>query len=198
MRRLIAFALALTLSTAAAAAPARYELDPEHTGIGFLVHHLGYAKVIGLFREASGSFTFDDQAMTLTDVRIVIKADSVFTSHEARDDHLRGPDFLDARQFPELVFTARTATRTGERTGRLDGELTLLGRTRPVSLDLVLNKIGPYPFPTGGLLSLPNFVVGVSARGSFKRSEFGMTYGVDNDWVGDTVELMIEIEAIRR
>lgn len=200
--RLIPVALAALLLAApvtrASAQPANFTLDPEHVSIGFLVMHIGYAKVLGLFREASGSFTFDEQRGELSNVRVVVKTASVYSAHQARDDHLRSPDFLNTREFPEMVFVGRQAQRTGERSGRLAGELTLLGRTRPLTLELTLNKAAPYPFATGGLFSRPNHVVGVSARGSFKRSEFGMTYGVADGLVGDEVEMIIELEGIRR
>ena len=182
----------------AAAEPANFIIDPDHFSIGFLVDHIGYAKVLGMFREASGGFTFDEKALALSNVRIAIKTASVFSNHKERDEHLRSPDFLNAREFPEMIFVGKAAERTGERTGRLAGELTLLGKAQPVTLDLTFNKSGVYPIATGGLFSRPNYVVGVSARGAFKRSAFAMSYGLDQGWVGDEVQLIIEFEAIRK
>ena len=191
-----ALLLGLTLSVAAPtqAAPETYKLDPEHTSLGFLVMHIGYAKVLGLFRESSGSFTFDEETGELSDVNITVKTDSVYTAHKKRDDHLRSPDFLDSKTYPEMTFTADTATKTGDRTYRVDGQLTLLGKTNPVSLDLTWNKSDQYPI--GGLFK--PYVMGVSGRGSFKRSDYGMMYAVDNGLVGDEVELIIEFEAQRQ
>ena len=194
---LLACAL-LASAPRAQAQPANFTVDPEHFSIGFLVMHIGYAKVLSLFREASGSFTFDEQKGELSNVRMVIKTASVYSAHQARDEHVKGPDFLNVREFPELVFVGRQAQRTGERTGKLTGDMTLLGRTRPVTFDLTLNKAAVYPIATGGLFSRPNYVVGVSARGTLKRSEFGMTYGVADGLVGDEVEMIIELEGIRR
>jgi polyisoprenoid-binding protein YceI len=88
-----------------------------------------------------------------------------------------------------MTFTASSAQRSGERTFTVTGELTLLGRTRPLTLAATLNKLAPYPIGNRAE------VVGVSARGSLKRSEFGMTYGVADNLVGDEVEIIIEIEA---
>lgn len=197
-RRMIAALLLFGLgSVPAAAEPAQYEVDPDHFSIGFLVDHAGYGKVLGMFLEGSGSFTFDEDARTLSDVRIVIRTESVFTNHEKRDDHLRSPDFLNADEFPEMVFAAPGGTATGDRTGRIDGTLTLLGVSQPVSLDVTWNKSAEYPFG-GGLFSDKPYVTGISARGRFKRSAFGMTYGIDGDLVGDDVELILELEAQRK
>jgi polyisoprenoid-binding protein YceI len=180
----------------ACAEPAQYRLDPEHTSVGFLVHHVGYAKVLGMFRTVSGRYRFDDASGALADVRIEIDAASVYTAHEKRDEHLRGADFLDAKRHPKLVFTADSARRTGERTFVIDGQLELLGRRRPVTLQATWNKSAPYPL---GLAPLQrSTVMGVSARGSFRRSEFGMDYAVENGWVGDEVELIVEFEARRQ
>lgn len=176
----------------AAAAPARYVIDPEHLSVGFLVDHIGYAKVLGMFRKAEGSFTFDEETGRLSDLRVEVATESVFTNDRKRDDHLKSPDFLNSGEFPKMTFTAREARRTGDRTFEIAGELTLLGKAAPLTLTATWNKSGNYPF--GG----NPYVTGVSARGSFKRSAYGMTYAVANGWVGDEVELIIELEARRQ
>ncbi|MDX1607126.1 MAG: YceI family protein, partial [Candidatus Competibacterales bacterium] len=177
--------LLLAVCAAAPAAPERYELDPDHTVIGFLVMHIGYARVLGRFRDVGGSYTFDEETGELSDVRITVRTESVYTAHRERDDHLRSADFLNSAEFPEMVFSADSAESLGERRYRVDGELTLLGQTRSLSLELTWNKSAQYPI--GGVFSKP-YVMGVSGRGSFQRSDFGMTYGVDNGLVADTVE----------
>jgi polyisoprenoid-binding protein YceI len=189
------FAVVL-LAAPARAAPERYQLDPEHTSVGFLVDHVGYAKVLGLFRKVSGSYRFDESTGALTDLRIEIDAASIYTAHDKRDEHLRGRDFLDAKRFPTLVYTATTARRTGERTWVVDGQLELLGQRRPVTLNVTWNKSAPYPLPLSPLQR--SVVMGVSARGSFRRSAFGMDYAVENGWVGDEVALIVEFEARRQ
>ena len=191
-------AAALMLGAArAAAAPEASKIDPDHLSIGFLVEHIGYAKVLGLFRKAEGSFRFDRETRQLSDLTVTIDSASVYTAHDKRDEHLRGPDFLNAGEFPEIIFTMTGSEPTGERTGKVTGDLTILGVTKPVTLEVTWNKSGEYPFG-GGLLSKPNFVTGISARGSFKRSDFGMMYAVENGLVGDRVDLIIEAEAIRQ
>ena len=182
----------LTLLTTARGESAKFVIDPELLSIGFLVDHIGYAKTLGMFRKASGSYTFDEQTGELSSVRIVIETGSVFTNHKKRDDHLRNADFLNSAEYPQMVFTANGAQRTGERDFVIDGELELLGKSQPVSLEATWNKSAPYPM--GG----NPYVMGVSLRGSFKRSAHGMTYAVDNGWVGDQVELIIEFEARRQ
>lgn len=185
--------LALGLAPTASAQSARYQIDPEHFSVGFLVDHISYAKVLGLFRKATGSFSFDEKTGALSDVRIEIDTRSVDTNHALRDDHLRGPDFLDVAKHPKMVFTAAEASREGERDFVLAGQLQLIGRTRPVTIRARWNKSAVYEI---GTFRKP-YVMGVSARGSFKRSDFAMMYAVDNGWVGDEVELILEFEARR-
>jgi len=174
---------------AVGAQPAPYQLDPEHITVAFLVAHIGYAKVLGQFSSVAGSFRFDEAAGTIGDVEIIVETASVSTGHEARDRHLRSDDFLASERYPRMRFVAEGARRTGERTFEIEGQLELRGTTRPLTLAATLNKSGEYP------LGDRAHVIGVSARGTLQRSEFGMTYAVDNGWVGDDVELLIELEA---
>jgi polyisoprenoid-binding protein YceI len=175
----------------AMAEPARYELDPDHLTIAFLVEHIGYAKTLGTFRAASGGYTFDEATVALSAVRVVVETNSVDTHHEARDRHLTSRDFLNSGTHSTMTFTAESARRTGERTFVVTGELELLGATRPLTLEATLNKSAPYP------IGARAEVMGVSLRGSLERSQFGMTYGVADGLVGDAVELIIEVEAQR-
>jgi len=197
LRKTIAAWLALLVmplfATAAGAAPTRYQLDPEHISVGFLVDHVGYAKTLGLFRRVSGGYTFDETTGALSGLRIEIDAASVYTAHDRRDEHLRSRDFLDAKRYPSLMYTAASARRTGERSYVIEGELELLGQRRQVTLQATWNKLAPYPLVLAPLNRKD--VMGVSARGSFRRSAFGMNYAVDNGWVGDEVQLIIEFEA---
>lgn len=176
-------------ATASMAAPQRYTLDPEHTTVAFLVEHVGYAKTLGYFQDVSGGFTYDDETGQVSDVTITAKTDSVQTNHEARDKHLRSKDFLNVRQYPEMIFTADGSTYQAEGSAALTGDLQLLAETRPLTLSVSLNKAEKYPF------GHKKFTLGVSARAELQRSDYGMAYGVANALVGDTVELIIEIEA---
>ena len=189
-------AIAVVAAGFAAAPAARaemqeYRIDPAHFSVGFLVTHIGYAKILGMFREASGRFRFDPETRELGDVEVRVVADSVFSNDERRDGHLRGKDFLDAEAHPEILFTAKGGTPTGETTGTVSGDITIRGVTRPVVLDVTLNRIADYPFGNP-----PPEVLGISARTVLKRSDFGMDYAVANGWVGDEVELILEFEAV--
>ena len=186
---------ALLATAPAQAQAARYEIDPDHLTVAFLVDHIGYAKVLGMFRSARGSYRFDEATATLSEVRIEVETASVFSNQKKRDDHLKGPDFLNSGEFPRMVFTAAAARRTGERTFDIAGELELLGKKQPLTLQATWNKSAESPM--GGFGGKP-YVMGVSARGSFKRSTYGMNYAVTNGWVGDEVPLIIEFEAIRK
>jgi polyisoprenoid-binding protein YceI len=174
-----------------------YEIDPDHLSVGFLVEHIGYSKVLGMFRKASGSFTFDEATGELSDVLVTIDTESVFSNHRKRDEHLRSADFLNSAEFPQMVFRAGPTRPVEGRRYRIEGELELLGQSRPLTLEATWNKSGEYPFG-GGVFGGKPYVMGVSARGSFLRSAYGMTYSVDNGWVGDEVELIIELEAQRQ
>jgi len=191
----LAAGLGLLPAAPAMAQAARYELDPEHLTVAFLVDHIGYAKTLGLFRTARGSYSFDEANGRLSAVRIEVDTSSVFSNQRKRDEHLKGPDFLNSGEFPRMMFTADSARRTGDRSFEIAGQLQLLGKTQPLTLQATWNKSAESPL--GGFGRKP-YVMGVSARGSFKRSAFGMNYAVANGWVGDEVALIIEFEAIRQ
>lgn len=178
--------------TAAAGAPGRaadrFVIDPQHSNIVFLVNHLGYSRMVGQFQEFSGEFNFDHGAPANGSVAVAIQTASVDTDHEKRDEHLRSPDFFNAAEFPEMTFESTALEKTGDNTGRISGDLTLLGVTKPVTLDVTFNKVAPHPLPQyGGVM-----VAGFSARGTLERSAFGMKTFIPA--VGDEIELLIEIE----
>lgn len=184
--------LTAVLVQTARAEMATYKLDPAHVAVVFLVHHIGFADTVGRFNKIEGSFDFDEDRRALGAGEIVIDTASVDTGHEARDNHLRGTDFFNVAEHPQMTFSFEGGEALSERTGKVTGTLSLLGVERPVSLDVTWNKSGRYPFGP------KSYVVGISARGTVKRSEFGMMYAVENEWVGDDIALIIEIEAIRQ
>ena len=201
MTRALPFALsllaALSVFGPARAEPAKYVIDPEHFSIAMSIRHIGYFDLVGLFTEGAGSFVFDEAKPAVTDIRITIKTASFFSGHKKRDDHVRSADFLDAKAFPEMIFVGKSSEKTGERTGRIHGELTLRGVTRPLTLDVTWVKSGEYPIG-GGLFGSKPYVTGIDARATLKRSDFGMTYALDNGLVGDDVTLMLGFEARRQ
>ncbi|WP_223427894.1 YceI family protein [Tateyamaria pelophila] len=190
MRILTAAAFTLAATTLHAA-PAQYSLDPEHTLVAFTVDHVGYSRVLGVFAEVSGGFVYDMETQELSDVSVTIGAASVETFHDARDKHVNSGSFLNSGSFPEIVFSASAGSPTGDTTGTVTGDLSILGQTHPVTLDVTLNKAADYPF------GHKRFTLGLSISAEIMRSEWGMTYGVDNGLVGDAVTIMIETEAMK-
>lgn len=181
----------MALAGSAFAEPHRYELDPGHTTVAFLIDHIGYAGTLGIFTELEGGFTYDMETQELSDVTVTVATASVNSFNEARDGHVRNKDFLSVDEHPSMTFTASGGTPSSDTTGTVEGELTLLGETRPLTLEVTLNKAEEYPF------GHKRFTLGLTARGSLNRSDFGMTYGVENGLVGDEVNLIIEAEAMR-
>ena len=184
--------LAATFAAASAyAEPAQYELDPAHTTVYFTIDHVGFAGTLGIFGDVSGTFTYDMETQDLSDVAVTITAASVNTFNEARDGHVRNGDFLDVAAHPEITFTADGGTASSETAGSVTGDLTILGQTQPVTLNVTLNRAAEYPF------GHKRFVLGLSLDGTINRSDFGMTYAVDNGLVGDQVDIRVETEAMR-
>lgn len=188
------FAAALLVATAAGsfapafAAPVSYKIDPAHTAVVFIVNHVGFSNVIGRFDTVGGDVTFDKDAVEKSVVTVSIDTTSVDTNHAKRDEHLRSPDFFNAKEFPKMTFKSTTIEKTGDKTGKLHGDLTMLGVTKPVVLDVTFNKDGVSP-------ASKLETAGFSARGTVKRSEFGMKYGVPA--IGDDIQLLIEVEAVK-
>lgn len=184
-------ALIATGTAAVQAEMARYELDPEHTAVYFTVDHIGYAKTLGIFTELDGQFTYDAGRQTLGDVSVSIDAGSVNTFNAARDGHVRNRDFLHVSDHPQITFVANGGTPTSDSAGTVTGQLTILGVTQPVTLDVTLNKAAAYPF------GHQREVLGLSLSTTIKRSAFGMDYAVANGLVGDDVTINIETEAMK-
>jgi polyisoprenoid-binding protein YceI len=179
--------LAATLgSTAAQAAPANYSIDMAHTSAIFNINHLGFSTLHGRFGDMDGTLMLDTDNIENSKVSMTIDTASVTTFHEKRDEHLRSPDFFNAAEFPEMTFESSKVVKTGDNTATLEGELTLLGVTKPVVLDLTINKVGPHPFTQAPM-------AGFSATGIIKRSDFGMGYGLPA--IGDDVALRLDVEA---
>ncbi len=189
--RLLSVAALLVAASSAHAAPQKFTLDPDHTVVAFTVEHVGYARVLGIFGDVSGTFVYDAETQMLRDVSVTIAAASVDTFHDARNEHVKKGDFLNTSAFPEMTFTAASGNPTGADAGTVTGDLTLLGQTHPVTLNVTLNKSAAYPF------GHRRFVLGLSITAEITRSEWGMTYAVENGLVGDTVAIMIETEAMQ-
>lgn len=175
-------------SAPAFAAPVAYKVDPAHLSVAFVVNHLGFSNLIGRFNTASGDVSFDKDAVDKSSVSMTIDAASVDTNHAKRDEHLRSPDFFNVKEFPKLTFKSTKIVKTGEKTGTLTGDFTMLGVTKPVTLTVTFNKEGVSP-------ASKLETVGFSARGTLKRTDFGMKYGAP--YISDDIELLIDAEATK-
>ena len=175
------------------AQPATWEIDPEHFSIVFEAEHIGYQSQLGFFLEGSGEFDFDSETFEFFSGRVEIQSGSIFSNNDDRDDHLNGRDFLNSRRYPKVIFEADDFLPNQQQSGgELRGNLTLLGMTHPIILDVELNKLAKYPF------GHRKETIGVSASTVIERSKWGMDYGVLNNMVGDNVKLRFEFEAVQK
>ena len=168
-----------------------WTIDQVHSDVSFSVRHMMVSKVKGQFGSFSGEIVTGDEP-DVSSVTASIDLASVDTNNDDRDNHLRSPDFLDVERFPQLQYrsTAVRAARAG--TFLVDGELSLHGITRPVSLEVEVNGFGPDPF--GG------YRAGFSATTEIRRSDFGVDINMPMDGggvvVGDVIKINLEIEAV--
>ena len=185
MKKFSALLLAASLFVATPAAAAQYTFEKPHTQIIFAVGHLGFSHSHGMFTDFSGGFTFDEAAPEKSTVDVTIQTASIDMRHDKWNEHLKNADFFNVEQFPTMTFKSTAVEVTGEKTAKLTGNLTLLGVTKPVTLDVTYNKSGVHPYSK-------KYVSGFSATGTLNRSDFGMTYGLPG--VADEVRLIIEVE----
>lgn len=184
--KLVALIVGPTLALTAYAADS-YTLDPGHTYPNFEVWHLGISKMRGKFTKSSGKVELDRAARTGS-VEVVIDAASVDTGHAKLNEHLRAEDFFNVAKHPEIRFKSTTVKFTSGNLTAVEGELTLLGITKPVVL-----KVNS--FACTEHFRLKKEVCGADASTTIKRSDFGMTYGLA--LVGDEVTLNIEVEGFK-
>lgn len=171
-----------------------WDIDPVHSEVSFVVRHMVVAKVRGRFNAFEGTIVTAEDPLE-SSVEATIQAASIDTNQEQRDAHVRSADFLDVERYPTITFQSTGLRPAGDRYA-LDGELTIRGVTRPVTLDLELNGFTSDPY--GGTR------VGFSARAEINRQDFGVSYngpipGTDNAMIlSDKVALTLEIEAVLR
>lgn len=184
---LILSTAALILPALAAAEPMEYSLDMSHSRVFFDVDHQGYSMMRGMFRSFDGTLMYDADDPSASSVSISIDADSVDMYHDGLNDHLKNADFFDVEVHPALTFESTSVEDLGDGRLRVDGNLTMLGQTHPVSFDAVHNQMGQV---RGGATK-----VGFSAAGSLDRTAYGMNFGAGN--LGTDISFGIEIEATR-
>jgi len=182
-----------TTSTAPVPAGA-YTVDKAHTSLIFRVSHLGFSTYTGRFTRLDANLQFDPAHIAASRVNVDIDPRSIEADNAPSGfmQELAGKGWLDADRFPEMSFRTKSVEVTGAGTFRVNGELTLHGVTRPLVLDARYN--GGY----AGHTYEPRARVGFSARGSFKRSDFGVSYGIPAPGtvfgIGDEVAVTLESE----
>ncbi len=166
---------------------ANYDIDGAHTTILFKINHMGFSETVGRFNSFSGNYQYDANKPQSAQVAITIDADSLDTNHEARDKHVKSPDFLDTKQYPEISFKS-TAFNGNADKGVLTGDLTMHGVTKQVDLNVV--KIGEGKDPWGGYRS------GFNGTITLKRADFGIDQMLGG--IGNDVKIELFIEGIRK
>lgn len=174
------------ISTRAVAVPVSYTFDMLHSSVAFYVNHLGFSNSLGQFKIDGGSFIFDNAKWEDSSVTVRIPVRSLNLGDRTWNAQVLGETWFDEAKFPEIVFTSAKLEKLDATRGKLYGTLTIKGVSKPVVLDLILNKVGLHPM-------LRMQAVGFSAQTVIKRSDFGMTGSLGA--VGDQVDIRIEVEA---
>ena len=170
-----------------------WDIDASHSTVGFSVRHMMVSKVRGYFREFTGEIvTAEDPTQSVVTANIDLG--SIDTRQEQRDAHIRSADFFDVQNHPHMTFRSTGVRLVGDGDWLVDGELTIKGRTKPVTLALELNGFGPDAY--GGTRA------GFSAKTEISRAEFGVDISMPMDGggvvVGDKISVELEIEAVLR
>ncbi|MBB6252725.1 YceI family protein [Nitrospirillum iridis] len=197
MKRIPALMLAALLAAAPATVLAQatndaskvegghFTLDKSHAKVVFSVNHFGFSTYYGAFPDLEGTLDFDAKAPAKSKLDVTINVAGLATTNPKLDEHLNSKDFLDTAQFPKATFKATKIDVTGAGKGKITGDLTLHGVTKPVTLDATLHGGGTNPMTKA-------YVVGFDAKTTLKRSEFGISTYVPA--ISDDVELVISAE----
>lgn len=184
------------LATTAAAEPQPFRIDPSHSDASFTIRHF-FSKVPGRFRELEGTILFDAQNLAASSVDVTIKTASIFTNNDRRDADLRSANFFHADSFPTITFKSTKVTPAGEGKLKVDGNLTMHGVTRPVTLDVT--SLGFGDVTMGERKSVR---AGWEATTKLDRKDFGIVWNRTLDqggtMLGDDVSILIGIEAIQQ
>lgn len=175
-------------SVAAAISPGRYELDETHAYLSFSYSHMGLSNPRLHFSEFDAELELDGNNMDQSNVRITVDAASIDSGVADLDEHLRGTDFFDVANHPEITFISNAYEETSENEGRLMGDLTVMGITRPVTLDVTINSAAMNRM-------VRKEMIGVTASGVINRSDFGLT--AYDEFVSDELNLDIQVEFAR-
>lgn len=171
-----------------------WAIDNSHSEVGFSVRHMMISTARGAFHKFTGAVDFNEADPVKSTVDVAIDATSIDTRDEKRDGHLKSADFFDVEKFPAITFKSTKVEKTGETTGRLHGNLTIKGVTKPVTLDV--EYLGQAKSPWGTTSA------GFSAKASIDRKDFGLNWNVALETggilVGDKVSITIELEVVKQ
>lgn len=187
MKKLVALAVAASLSSAAFAAPETYIIEGTHTMPRFEYSHFGYSTQVSRFDKTSGTITLDRAAKTGS-VDVVIDAKSVNTGYPLFNEHIQGEDFFDTAKYPTITFKSKALKFDGDKLASVDGDLTIKGVTKPVTLTVTSFHCMPHPMRKKD-------ACGANATTRIKRSEFNA--GKHAPYVSDEVTLTIPVEAVK-
>jgi polyisoprenoid-binding protein YceI len=190
MRVRIAFAgITALVATAALAAPVTYDIDPKHAHVGFEADHFGGLSVWrGIISGAEGKIVLDQDARTGT-VDLTLEPGTVSTGRTDLDDHLKSPEFFDVAKFPKATYKGTLANFKDGAPTEVQGNLTLHGVTRPVTLKILSFKCRAHP------MYKDKDVCGADAQAAINREDFGMVWG-KNFGFDMGVDLAIQVEAL--
>ncbi len=189
-KTLFALAAATLLAGAAqAATPNEYAVEPTHTFVTFEINHFGASVNRGRFEKKEGTVQFDKAGKT-GKVDISFEASSISTGTPAFDKHLQGADLFNAAQYPTLRFVSDKFNFDGDKVTSVAGQLTLLGKTGPVTLKA--NQFACYNHPM-----LKREVCGGDFEATIDRTQWGMNYGVDRGFAKN-VRLVVQVEAVKQ
>ncbi len=180
-------AILLVVAAPLAAHADSFTADPAHTYTHFTINHLGFSTMHGRFDKTSGKITLDTKAKSGT-VDVAIESASVSTGFAKRDEHLKSPDFFNAAEFPTITFKSSAIKFKGDKPVAVEGQLTLLGVTKPVTLAINEFNCGTNPMSK-------KYECGAGATAQIKRSDFGMKTFAPA--IGDDIKLEFEIEAYK-
>jgi len=196
MKRLFANIILFTLiALPSLAAASTWQIDPDHSNIGFKVRHLMVSNVQGHFDSYTGTVEINDQDITKSKVEVSIDTNSINTNVKKRDDHLRSPDFFDVAKYPTMTFVSKKVEKAGPEGLKVTGDLTLHGVTKEVVLD-VEGPTAEIKDPWG------NYRKGATATTQINRKDFGLLWNAILETggvaVGDDIDIILEIEMIRQ
>lgn len=174
-------------SAVAFAAPVTYKMDPSHTDVIASWSHFGFSNPIAHFGDVDGSITYDADNVGQSSVNVTIPLSGMESHVAAFNEHLRSDDFFDAEKYPVITFASTGVEAAGSDKLRVSGDLTVHGVTRPVVLDVTVNRIGEQPMAKRA-------AAGFDATTTIRRSDFGMAKYAPN--VSDEVQIRITTEAV--